>query len=114
MEPDLNTTILIVAGMLFVLGMTAILLPYVGKGGAGDILRLFTGYRMPPAMVALARRAATLLIGFLLFRYGPSLGFEEFADRAVAGLSAGGIVEAFWGGLDQIRKPNQNDQPPES
>jgi hypothetical protein len=104
--------ILIAGGMLFLLGLIAIVAPRIDVKDVAQIGRIFVGYKVPPIIVAIARRAVTLLVGMILFRVGPWLGMEELADRTMVGLAAGGIVESAWGLFDQVRKTYQNNYNP--
>lgn len=105
---------LIFLALLAIVGVAALALlaPRIDVRRAGDLGRIFVGVRVPPLVVATARRGVTFLVTGLLFRYGPALGMEELADRATAAVVAAACVELAWGLHDQLRKAAQNDVNP--
>lgn len=111
----LALAIAIAAFLAFIVAMTALLIPSIkGVGDLSQLVRVFSGYEVPPAIVALARRLATGAFAGLLTWACRATGVVEEPESLLKLAGAiMGMVEVFgWGLLDQLTKPGQNADNP--
>jgi uncharacterized membrane protein len=112
-DDPLYSLIALALAALFALGLAALVIPRVEVGSLRQLGRLFVGYRVPPALVAFARRLLTALATLLVTWLARVAGVDDGADLAAVAAGVATMVELLgWGLLDQLRKPHSNDTNP--